>query len=109
MESMARVFHAMGEPMRLRLLNALSAGDRSVNELVAATGTGQPNVSKHLSVLINAGMLRRRKEGVKVCYSLAGEMPLELVSLMEAADSRIAKHRDNLTIRSAPRSPRKDL
>jgi DNA-binding transcriptional ArsR family regulator len=88
MESMARVFHALGEPMRLRLLNALATGERSVNELVAATGTSQPNVSKHLSVLVNAGMLRRRKEGVKICYSLVGETPLQLVSLMRAAELR---------------------
>ncbi len=88
MEFMARVFAALGEPMRLRLLDALSAGERSVNELVAATGTSQPNASKHLSVLVNAGMLLRRKEGVKVCYSLAGEMPLRLVSLMRAAELR---------------------
>ena len=87
MESMARVFTALGEPMRLRLLDALSAGELSVNELVTATGTSQSNVSKHLSVLVNAGMLRRRKEGVKVCYSLAGETPLQLVSLMRDADS----------------------
>jgi ArsR family transcriptional regulator len=59
-----------------------------VNELVAATGTSQPNVSKHLSVLVNAGMLRRRKAGVKVCYSLAGETPLRLVSLMRATELR---------------------
>lgn len=88
MESMARVFHALGEPMRLRLLNALSTGEQSVNELVAATGTSQPNVSKHLSVLVNAGMLRRRKEGVKVYYALAGERPLELVGLMRATELR---------------------
>lgn len=88
MESTARVFTALGEPMRLRLLDALSAGERSVNELVAAAGTSQPNASKHLSVLVNAGMLRRRKEGVKVCYSLAGELPLQLVSLMQAAELR---------------------
>lgn len=88
MESMARVFHALGEPMRLRLLNALSTGEQSVNELVAATGTSQPNVSKHLSVLFNAGMLRRRKEGVKVYYALAGERPLELVGLMRATELR---------------------
>ncbi len=97
MESIARVFAALGEPMRLRLLDELSGGERSVNELVASTGTSQANVSKHLSVLLNAGMLRRRKEGVKVCYSLAGEMPLQLVSLMQAGEPHIVKHGDNRT------------
>ncbi len=83
-ESIARVFTALGEPMRLRLLDALSTGERSVNELVVATGTSQPNVSKHLSVLVNAGLVRRRKDGAKVCCSVAGETPLQLIRLMQA-------------------------
>lgn len=84
MKSMARVFTALGEPMRLRILDALSTGERSVNELVAAIGTSQPNVSKHLSVLVNAGMVRRRRNGPKVCCSVNGETPLLLMHLMRA-------------------------
>ena len=89
MNSMARVFTALGEPMRLRILDALATGKRKVNELVAATGTSQPNVSKHLSVLVNAGMVRRRKDGAKVCCSLAGEMPLRLIRLMQGKVQRL--------------------
>lgn len=80
---MVRVFPALGAPIRLRILDALSTGERNVNQLVIANGTSQPNVSKHLGVLVNAGMVRRRKDGAKVCCSLAGEMPLRLMRMVQ--------------------------
>lgn len=77
----AAVFRALGEPMRLRILEALGTAEQSVNQLVAATGTSQPNVSKHLGLLLNAGLVRRRKDGVSVYYSVAGDVPLRLLHL----------------------------
>lgn len=69
LEMVAERFRVLGDPLRLRLLNALSERERSVTELVAETGASQANVSKHLSVLLQGGLIDRRKEGLFVFYS----------------------------------------
>ena len=62
-------FRALSEPMRLRLLNLLMEAERTVGQLVEASGSGQANVSKHLALLRDAGMVGMRKEGLStVCY-----------------------------------------
>ena len=62
-------FRALSEPVRLRLLNTLMAGERNVTQLVAAAGTGQANVSKHLSILKQSGMIATRREGLStICF-----------------------------------------
>ncbi len=72
MERVARRFKLLSEPVRLDLLNQLQAqGEMSVQELVAATGHMQANVSKHLGLLAREGLLARRKEGLNVYYSIA--------------------------------------
>lgn len=71
LELIANRFRAMGEPMRLRLLVSLQGGERSVGEVVNELRTSQANVSKHLQVLTSAGLLKRRKDGLKVLYSIA--------------------------------------
>lgn len=67
----ARRFALLSEPMRLRLLQALFDGEKTVSTLVGATGGTQTNVSRHLHLLTDAGLLARRKEGLKVFYSIA--------------------------------------
>jgi DNA-binding transcriptional ArsR family regulator len=69
----ARRFRAIGEPLRVRMLDLLRDGELSVNELAERLGAGQQNVSKHLAVLVDAGMLGRRKEGTHVYYRIADE------------------------------------
>ena len=68
LELVAERFRVLSDPLRLRLLNALSAGEKSVAELVDATGASQANVSKHLGVLARAGLVSRRKAGLYVYY-----------------------------------------
>lgn len=63
-------FRALGEPSRLKLLRVLLEGEKSVGELVEATGLSQANTSRHLQTLTDAGILGRRKEGVTVVYSI---------------------------------------
>jgi ArsR family transcriptional regulator len=75
-------FRMLAEPMRLRLLNELRGGERSVSELVEAAETGQANVSKHLGLLADAGMVGRRKEGLNVYYSITDESLFELCDLV---------------------------
>jgi len=67
----AERFAVLAEPMRLRLIHALFAGEKSVTALVQETGGTQTNVSRHLQTLLHAGILARRKEGLQVIYALA--------------------------------------
>ena len=69
-ELIARRFRVIGEPMRIRLLDRLRGGEASVNELAAALGASQQNVSKHLGVLADVGILGRRKDGNHVYYRI---------------------------------------
>lgn len=78
----AHRFAVLSEPMRLRLLHALFAGEKSVNELVALTGGTQANVSRHLQTLTQAHMLARRKAGLHVFYAIADPSIFELCELV---------------------------
>ena len=69
----ARRFRLLGEPMRIKLLDRLRAGEASVQDLAAAVGTTQQNVSKHLGVLADAGVVARRKEGNFVYYRVVDD------------------------------------
>lgn len=82
LELIAARFRILSEPMRLALLNQLRAGEQTVSELVEQTGAGQANVSKHLALLANAGMVGRRKEGLNVYYFIADETLFELCDLV---------------------------
>jgi DNA-binding transcriptional ArsR family regulator len=62
-------FRALGEASRLKLIFAAGNGEKNVTQLIAATGLSQANVSKHLKILIDSGILIRRKQGVYVFYS----------------------------------------
>ena len=75
-ELIARRFRVIGEPMRIRLLDRLREGEASVNELTEALGASQQNVSKHLAVLAEAGILGRRKAGTHVYYRIVDESVL---------------------------------
>ena len=77
LELIAARFRAMSEPMRLKILHALIDGEMSVGQLVEKTGAGQANISKHLSKLLEAGMVSRRKAGLCVYYSIADQSIIE--------------------------------
>lgn len=72
-ELIARRLRAIGDPVRVRLLDCLRDGELTVNELAEQLGASQQNVSKHLGVLADAGVLARRKNGVRVHYRIADE------------------------------------
>jgi ArsR family transcriptional regulator len=70
-DAVAQRFRLLGEPVRLELLEALHAeGKMSVGELVEATGHRQANVSKHLGLMADDGLLTRNREGVHVYYAI---------------------------------------
>ena len=72
-ELIARRFRAIGEPMRIKLLDRLRDGEATVSELTEAIGASQQNVSKHLALLAEAGIVARRKDGTHVYYRIADE------------------------------------
>jgi DNA-binding transcriptional ArsR family regulator len=72
-ELIARRFRVLGEPMRIRLLDQLRDGEATVGELSDALSASQQNVSKHLAVLSDVGILGRRKERNHVYYRIIDE------------------------------------
>jgi ArsR family transcriptional regulator len=81
-ELVAHRFAVLAEPMRLRLLQALFAGEKNVTSLVAALGGTQSNISRHLQTLTTAGILGRRKEGLEVYYFIADRSIFSLCELV---------------------------
>jgi len=69
----ADAFNAVAEPRRRQILDVLAGGERPVNDLVERLGLAQPQVSKHLRVLREVGLVSVRDEGRKRIYSLNGE------------------------------------
>lgn len=74
----AERFRVLAEPMRIRLLDHLRDGERSVQELTDALGTTQQNVSKHLGVLHGAGVVSRRRDGTRTLYSISDDSVFDL-------------------------------
>ena len=77
-ELIARRFRAMGEPMRIRLLDRLRDGEATVAELTDWLGASQQNVSKHLAVLADAGVVGRRKDGNRVYFRIVDDSVLTI-------------------------------
>jgi DNA-binding transcriptional ArsR family regulator len=71
-------FRALADEGRLALLSVLQRGERSVGELVDATGRPQPNVSQHLASLTHAGLVAARREGNRVFYRIADPTVLRI-------------------------------
>jgi DNA-binding transcriptional ArsR family regulator len=67
-EPLAERLRLLADPTRLRILNALRDGEPSVVEIVTAVGASQPNVSRHLALLLRAGIVARRPQGREVRY-----------------------------------------
>jgi len=77
-ELIAERFRVLGEPTRIRLLDALREGPATVGELQRAVGSSQQNVSKHLTVLLRTGFVRRHREGGFSRYAIADESVFDL-------------------------------
>jgi ArsR family transcriptional regulator len=82
LELVATRFRALGEPIRLRILQALERGEMSVSALTLAVGSTQPNVSKHLRVLQEVGLVQRCQQGSTANYSIADATVFQLCELV---------------------------
>ncbi len=81
-ELIAQRFRVIGEPTRIRLLDALRDGPLTINQLTEALGASQQNVSKHVGVLAQAGIVARKKDGNRVRCSIADDTIFELCELV---------------------------
>jgi DNA-binding transcriptional ArsR family regulator len=81
-QQVADYFSVLSEPMRLRILNLLRDGEQCVQDLVEATSTSQANVSKHLKVMLQAGILSRRTQGTLAYYSVSDDLGFQLCNLV---------------------------
>ena len=81
-ELIAQRFRVIAEPMRIRILDALRDGPMTIQELTDALGAGQQNVSKHVGVLAQAGVVAREKDGTRVRCSIADESVFELCEIV---------------------------
>jgi ArsR family transcriptional regulator len=95
---MAEKFRMLADPTRLAILRTLMAGERNVSQVIAETGRNQANVSKHLKMLAEAGLVARRKEGLQVFYRLADPLVERLCKLVcetivEEARGEMARQR----------------
>jgi len=82
LDLVAARFRVLAEPLRLRILQRLQRGECSVTELAELLQTTQPNVSKHLKLLLVAGLVARRQDKNTAFYSLADPTVFELCDLV---------------------------
>lgn len=78
LNQMARVFKALAEPARLRLLYELQQQPACVIDLAQTLGMGQPNVSRHLQVLSEAGLISGARDGIRTYYRMSSGVASEL-------------------------------
>ena len=81
-EGAAETLKAMAHPLRLKILCILDSSEMSVQELVEKVGTSQSNVSQHLSVLKEKGVLASRKDTNRMLYRIGDQRTLMLIDMM---------------------------
>ena len=96
LEMIAGRFRILGESIRLQLLNLLRDGEMSVSELTTALEASQPNVSKHLKLLAESGILRREQRGNTVFYSIADASIFQLCDVV--CDSLSDRYRERAAL-----------
>ncbi len=78
----AEYFKVLSEVSRLQVLCCLKTRPKHVTQIIAETGLGQANVSKHLKILTQAGIVKRTPEGVSVIYEIADPILFQLCNLV---------------------------
>ncbi len=120
MKPAAKLFKALSDPNRLRIVNILCQGSACVRDLANVLGLPQPLVSRHLAYLRNAGLVEDRRESPRVCYSIALEDPLGqavrsflgevLLPFEESCEDieKLAEYRKAGLLASCPTVPERD-
>ena len=82
-EIASRSLKAMSHPLRLKILCTLGSGEACVQGIVENVGTSQSNISQHLAILRDKGILSARKDANKVYYRVGDERTLRLIGMMQ--------------------------
>lgn len=107
LEQVASYFQALSEPTRLSLLNLLRGGERNVGELAQLCGYTSANVSRHLALLTQHGLVERESRGTSVYYRIADESVYALCDLVCGSVARQLERQArerNVFARSAKRA-----
>jgi DNA-binding transcriptional ArsR family regulator len=96
-ETVSGYFALLAEPTRLKILNALCDGERSVGDIVQRVASTQTNVSRHLNLMYGRGVLTRRREGAMTFYAVADA---NVVALCRSACTHIAGLAEDHTVHS---------
>ncbi|MPZ87980.1 MAG: metalloregulator ArsR/SmtB family transcription factor [Nitriliruptorales bacterium] len=89
---LAKYFRGLGDPTRVRILELLAGGERSVSEIVDAVAAPQPKVSNHLACLRWCGFVEGRREHRTVYYRVADQRVLEMLALARGLLTDNADH-----------------
>lgn len=96
-EVVSDYFGLLAEPTRLKILNSICDGERSVSDIVERVGASQTNVSRHLNLMYGRGVLTRRREGAMTFYAVADA---NVVALCRSACTHIAGLAEDHTVHS---------
>ncbi len=104
MDSLLKALKAVAEATRIRLIAILAEGECNVTELTSILSQSQPRVSRHLKLLVDAGLVERHKEGNWVLFRLArGDLAGDILRHVDADDPLIARDRERLAAIKAKR------
>ncbi|WP_330203896.1 metalloregulator ArsR/SmtB family transcription factor [Cyanobacterium sp. Dongsha4] len=82
LDLVADFFKVLSESSRLNIVCCLRTGSKNVTEIIDKTGLGQANVSKHLKILAQAGIVARTQKGINVYYQISNPFVFELCDLV---------------------------
>jgi len=95
-EKQAEIAKAIAHPLRIAIIDFLRCGEKCVCDIAEHVGSERSNVSRHLSVMVNAGVLEYRKEGLKVIYKLKCPCILDFFSCMKGVLKQQVKENEKL-------------
>ena len=75
------IFKALADPTRLKILECIKDEEKCICEVIPYTGKSQPNVSLHLKVLKQAGLVNERKDGTRIMLSIADKNVFKIIDL----------------------------
>src|SRR5262249_39581373 len=107
LDVVARRFRMLGEPQRLRILQKLQSGEKSVTQIVDEVEGNQSNISRHLQALYDAGLVSRRREGTTVLYSIADPVIFRLCDLVCESAREEARQKLTKLATSHPDRPKR--
>ena len=95
-EIQAEICKTIASPKRLEIISALKSGEKSVTELVDVLGVPKANVSQHLAMMRHKGILKTRRDGVNIYYSIANSKVIDACNLMRDVMVEMLRERQKI-------------